>query len=373
MALEIREVVSKRDRRLFLELPYRLHRNHELWVPPLRLFEKQYLNPRRNLHLPYSEVACLLALRHEEPLGRVMGIVNRRLNEYWNMEEARFCSFESVDDPEVARSLLGNLEEWARERGADRVTGPLGFSNQDPQGFLIEGFQERPSIGTIYNHPYVPGLIEDAGYSKEVDYVTYKIVIPREAPETLRKIVERVQKRMAVELIEFDRKAEARRMLPEVFRFMNETYTEIDGFLPLSEEIIERTVHRYSHILDPQFLKVLQNDRGDMVAFIFGIKDVTEGFRRARGRLLPLGYFKLLIHQRRSKRLDLLLGAIREDYRGRGLDMLLAISMMHSAHTLGLEIVDTHHELESNRLIRAEMEKVGGILYKRHRVYRKDL
>jgi hypothetical protein len=289
------------------------------------------------------------------------------------MKQARFCNFESVDDLEVARGLLDRVEAWAARGGAKMVVGPLGFSNQDPQGFIVEGFDERPSIGTIYNFPYTPGLLEAAGYEKDVDYVTYKIVIPREAPETLRKISERVKKRAAVNLVEFDTKADARRMLPSVLRFMNETYTEIYGFLPLSEEVIERTVHRYGHIMDPHFLKVLTNEAGDMVAFIFGIKDVTEGFRRAGGRLFPLGYFRLLSGQKRAKRLDLLLGAIREEYRGRGLDMLLALSMMHSAHSLGMEVVDTHHELESNRLIRAEMEKVGGILYKRHRVYRKEL
>jgi len=158
-----------------------------------------------------------------------------------------------------------------------------------------------------------------------------------------------------------------------VLRFMNETYTEIYGFLPLSDEIIDRTVQRYAHISDPNLLKVLRNEQGDLVAFIFGIKDVTEGFKKARGRLFPLGYFKLLHQQKQSKRLDLLLGAIREDYRGRGLDMVLAVSMIRSAHDLGMEFVDTHHELESNRLVRAEMEKLGGILYKRHRIYRKDL
>jgi hypothetical protein len=373
MALEVREVISKKDRRLFLELPYELHRNHKLWVPPLRPFEKSYLDPRKNLHLPYSEVICFLAILQGEPVGRVMGIINRKLNDYWNMKQARFCDFESIDNQMVARGLLDALEAWARENGTDHVVGPLGFSNQDPQGFLIEGFGERPSVGTIYNFPYIPGLIEGAGYVKEVDYVTYKITIADEIPELLTKIAGRVEKRMAVELVEFDRRSHARKVLAEVFRFMNETYTDIYGFLPLSDEIIDKTVHRYAHILDPHFLKVLRNDQGEMVAFIFGIKDITEGFKRARGRLFPFGYFKVIRRQRKSKRLDLLLGAIREDFRGRGLDMLLAISMVRSAQARGMKIVDTHHELESNRLIRAEMEKLGGVLYKRHRVYRREL
>lgn len=373
MAVEIHRIHMSGSRKLFMNLPFRLHRNHPFWVPPLRSFERQYVNPKKNPHLAYSRIIRYLAVDGSKPVGRIMGIINERGNEYWKTRQARFCKFESVDDASVTRELLGAVERWAGEQGMREVVGPLGFSNQDPQGFLIDGFQERPSIGTICNFRYIPPLVEAAGYQKEVDYVTYKIPVPREIPATLQKIAERVEKRMSVRLVEYGTRKEALAALPECLRFMNQTYADIHGFIPLSEEIIGRTVRRYGHIIDPRFLKVVLNDRGEIAGFFFGVRDITEGFRRAGGRIFPLGYFQIILGQKRAGRLDLLLGAVREDYRGRGLDTLLGISMVRSARELGMTYADSHHELESNRLMRAEMEKVGGVVYKRHRVYRKSI
>jgi hypothetical protein len=369
----VRPVETSRDMRAYLALPYKLHDAHELWVPPLRLFEKNFLNPKNNRHFAYSATACFLARRRGEPAGRIMGIINRKLNETWGTLEARFCNFESVDDEETAGALLGAVELWARENGMRRVVGPLGFSNQDPQGFLVEGFGERPSIGTLYNFDYIPRLLENAGYRKEVDYVTYGIPIFEKIPRDLEKISGWVEKRLKVRLIEPAGRGEAKRWLPRALRFMNETYTDIYGFIPLDEDVIRKISRTYAEIMDPAFLKIVVNERGETVGFMFGIRDVTEGFRRARGRLLPFGYFAIKLLQKRARRLDLLLGAIKAEYRGRGIDTLLGIAMVESARARGMEYADSHHELESNRLMRAEMEKVGGSVYKRHRVYRKEL
>jgi GNAT superfamily N-acetyltransferase len=369
----VTQVKRGKDFKAYLSLPYALHEGHALWVPPLRLFERNFLNPRKNRHLDCSSVVCFLARRGGEAAGRIMGIINRRLNETLSAPEARFCNFESIDDEETARALLGAVEGWARENGMRRVVGPLGFSNQDPQGFLVEGFGERPSIGTICNFDYVPRLLESAGYLKEVDYVTYRIPIRGEVPVEIGRIAEWAKKRLKVRLVEPESRKEAMRWLPRALRFMNETYTEIYGFIPLTEEVIRKTSRTYAQILDPAFIKIAVDERGETVGFMFGVRDVTEGFRRARGRLVPFGYFAIKLHQKRAKRLDLLLGAIKAEYRGRGIDTLLGIAMVESARAKGMEYADSHHELESNRLMRAEMEKVGGTVYKRHRVYRKEI
>jgi hypothetical protein len=373
MAVSIRLVENKDDCKTYLELPYRMHMDHELWVPPLRIFEKNFIDPKKNHHMAYSKTVCFLAFKEGRPVGRIMGIINDKLNETWKTLQGRFCHFESTNDKEVADALLGTVESWARESGMDHLVGPLGFTNQDPQGFLIEGFEERPSIGTIYNFEYVPGLLENAGYSKEVDYVTYKIVIPREIPAVYEKISERVLKRSTLKIREFTKRREAKKYLPAVLRLMNATFTEIYGFIPLTDVVIEKLARTYTEIMNPHFLKVVMNEQDEIVGFIFGIKDITEGFRKAKGRLVPFGYFIIKCTQKKSKRLDLLLGSIKKEYRGKGIDTLMGISMVKSAHKLGMEYADSHHELESNRMIRAEMERVGGTVYKRHRVYRKNL
>jgi len=373
MAVSVTKVTSKKQRKTYINFPYILHKDHELWVPPLRIFEKNLIDPKKNHHMMYSQTVCFLAHQGGNVVGRIMGIINKKLNERWGNKQARFCHFESIDNQDVANALLLAVEDWARDHGMNHMVGPLGFSNQDPQGFLIEGFDERPSIGTIYNFEYIPKLLENAGYEKEVDYVTYKVLIPKEIPQVYEKILERVKKRSTLKVLEFSKKRVAKKYLPKVLRFMNETFTDIYGFIPLTEEVIRKISRTYFEIMDPHFLRVVINEKNEIVGFIFGIKDVTEGFKKAKGRLIPFGYFQIKFTQKKSKRLDLLLGSIKQEFRGKGLDTLLGISMIKSANKFGMEIADSHHELESNRMMRAEMEKVGGQVYKKHRVYKKDL
>ncbi len=373
MDLSIREVRTRRDRDIFLKLPYRLHRGRPFWVPPLLMREKAYINPKKNPHIAYSDTVLYLAIMDGEPVGRVMGIINRKLNRIWNDKQARFCNFESIDELAVARGLLESVEQWARERDMERIIGPLGFSNQDPQGFLVEGFRERPSIGTIYNFEFLPRLVEACGYSKEVDYVTYRIPIPENIPPLYEKISQRLLKRSSVRMVEFQTRRAMKPWLRKILQFMNESYTGIYGFIPLTDEIIAKTARTYYEILNPRLLKVVVDEQRNIVSFILGIQDITEGFQKAGGRLIPFGYFIIKSTQKKSNRLDLLLGAIKKEYRGKGLDTLMAIAMIKSARNLGLEYTDSHHELETNTLVQAEMKKLGGEIYKRHRVYQKKI
>jgi hypothetical protein len=372
MGVVIRRVETRKQKITYLDLPYTMHKNHKLWVPPLRMFEKNYISPSRNSHLEYSDIALFLAFLNGKPAGRVMGIVNMKLNKIWSVDEARFCNFESVEDQSVTNHLLGAIESWAREKGMGHVTGPLGFSNQDPQGFLIEGFEHDPSVNTIYNFEYIPGLVEAAGYLKEIDYLTYKIPIHESVSFKIEKIADRIIRLGKLKLLEFDKKADARQYLPRILRFMNETYTSIYGFIPLPEKTILKTARNFAAILEPRFLKIL-TVKGEIVAFFFSIRNVTEGFRRAQGRLFPFGIFQIKNAQKKTKRLDFLLGAIRDDYRGKGLDTLLGIAMVKSARALNIEHGDSHNIVETNKKMCAEMEKIGAAIYKRHRVYRKKL
>lgn len=373
MGVTVHEVVTRRQKRAFIRVPFQLHRDHDLWVPPLLLQEKRYINPKKNTHMSHSKTVCFTAYKNGRAVGRIMGIINYKLIDRWKDEHARFCNFESVDDQEVAHALLKAVEEWARRYSMKRIVGPLGFSNQDPQGFLIEGFDKRPSIGTIYNYEYIPRLIEKESYTKEVDYVTYKIQPSKTVPQLYEKISERVRKRSSVRLLEFTYKREVRRYLPDIFRFMNEAYIDIYGFIPLTEQAIEKTARTYHQIIDPHFIKIIVNEKNEIVSFILGIKDITEGFKKAKGRLLPFGYFIIKKNQKKTRRVDLLLGGIKKEYRGKGLTTLMAIAMIKSAYALNMDYFDSHHELESNTMVQAEMKRLGGVIYKRHRVYKKDL
>lgn len=374
MSISIQEVKTRKDLRTFIFLPEKIHVNRANWVPPIYMDEWKYFNPKKNKAFSYSDTHSLLAFRGKEEVGRIMGIVNKRYNELKNEKTARFGYLEAREDEEVVHMLLSHVEEWARKKGMKKIVGPYGFSDQDPEGFLIEGFENRATIATYYNFEWMPLFVEKHGYEKDVDYFVYKLEVPKEIPEFYIKIYERVMKKGNFEVVEFRKKKELKAWIKPVLHLMNECYSasNIYGYTPLDEEEMEDLAKRYLPVIDPRFVKAAK--KGDeLVSFIVGIPDMTEGIQKARGRLFPFGFMKILRAAKKTKQLDLLLGAVKEKYRGRGLDVLMGVKMIISAHEAGLRIIDTHHEMESNVKIRAEMLKMGGKLYKRFRVYKKGL
>lgn len=374
MEISIREIESRKDLKKFVYLPEKIHANHKNWVHPIYMDEERYFNSRKNKAFSYSDTLLLLAYREEEVVGRIMGIINKRYNEYKEEQTARFGYLETWEDEEVVRALLQAVEEWAQGHGMTKIIGPYGFTDQDPEGFMIEGFENRATIATYCNFEWMPLMVERQGYTKDVDYYVYKLEVPKEIPEFYKRIYERVRRKGNFDIVEFKKRKEIKPWIIPVLHLMNECYigSNIYGYTPLDEHEMVDLAKRYLPVLDPRLVKVVRKE-DEIVAFVVGIPDMTDGIRKARGRLLPFGFLKILRAAKRTKQLDLLLGAVKEPHRGRGLDVLMGVGMIMSAHEAGLEVIDTHHELESNVLVRGEMEKMGGKLYKKFRVYKKNL
>jgi len=374
MEVVIKQVETKKDLRKFIYLPEKIHRDRKNWTPPIYVDEWAYFNPKKNSAFSYCDTILVLAYKEGGIVGRCMGIINRRFNDMKDEKTARFGYLETYQDETVVRALLGFIEKWAKDKGMTRIIGPYGFTDQDPEGFIIEGFEHHATIATYYNFEWMPRFVEDMGYTKDVDYFVYKVDIPDEMPEILKKIFERAQKKGKYEILEFKKRKEIKPWIIPVFNLMNECFMDsnIYGYTPLSEKEMTDLAKKYLPVLNPRFVKVVLGE-GKVLAFFLGMPDMTEGIRKARGRLYPFGIFKILRASKRSKQLDLLLGAVKEEYRGRGLDVLMGVRMLDEARNAGFEFMDTHHELESNVKVRGGMLKVGGQLYKKYRVYQKQL
>jgi len=374
MSVQIKQVQGRRDLKKFIFLPEKIHANHVNWVPPIYMDEWNYFNPKKNPAFTYCDTILLLALRGKEVVGRIMGIINNRYNEHRNEKTARFGYLETWEDREVVHALLSYVEDWARQKGMTRIIGPYGFSDQDPEGFLIKGFENRATIATYYNFEWMPKLVEQEGYTKDIDYFVYKLDVPKEIPDLYKRIYERVKRRGVFKILEFKKRKEIKPWIVPVLSLMNECYTSsnIYGYAPLDEKEMHALAKKYMPVIDPRFVKVVIKDN-QVIAFVVGMPDMTEGIQKARGRLFPFGFLKILKAAKKTKQLDLLLGAIKEEYRGKGLDVLMGTRMIISANEAGMEVIDTHHEMETNVKVRAEMEKMGGKLYKLFRVYQKDL
>ncbi len=374
MAVELREVASRKDLKTFIYLPEKIHAGHKNWVHPLFSDDWKYFDPKKNKAFGYCDTLLLLAYEDGRPVGRVMGIINKRYNEHRGERSARFGYLECPEDRDVFRALLGRVESWARDKGMTRIVGPYGFSDQDPEGFLIEGFDHRATIATYYNFEWMPKWLAEEGYAKDNDWFVYTLVVPKEPPELYRKIYERAMKRGTFEILEFKTRKEIKPWVRPILSLMNECYMagNIYGYAPLEDQEMDDLAQRFLPILDPRFVKAIRKD-GQVVAFIIAMPDMTEGILKARGRLFPFGFIHVLRSARRTKQLDLLLGAVKDQYRGQGLDVLMGIKVLIAAYEAGMEKIDTHHEMEANVKVRAEMERMGGQVYKKYRAFQKPL
>ena len=374
MPVEIREVLSRRDLKAFIYLPEKVHAGHANWVHPIFMDDWKYFDRKKNKAFGYCDTILLLAWKDGRPVGRIMGIINHRFNEHRNERTARFGYFDVFEDREAFTALLRAIEDWGRAKGMTRIVGPYGFSDQDPEGFLIEGFEHRATIATYYNFEWMPRWLEEDGYAKDCDWFVYKIDVPKEPPELYKKIYERQVRRGTFDIVEFAKRKEIKPWIRKVLGLMNETYMagNIYGFAPLEEQEMDDLAKRYLPILDPRFVKVIAKD-GEVLAFIIAMPDMTEGIRKARGRLLPFGFIHVLRAAKKTKQLDLLLGAIKEQYRGQGLDGLMGVKIILSAVEAGMKMMDTHHEMEANVKVRSEMERLGGVIYKKYRAFYKML
>lgn len=374
MAIEIREVKSRRDLKTFIHLPAKIHKNHINWVPPVYMDEWIWYNPKKNLAFSYCDTVLFLAFRNNEAVGRIMGIINYKYNIAKDIREGRFMYPETYNDFEVARDLLMAVENWAREKEMDTLVGPLGFSDKDPQGLLIDGFDEPVVISSACNFPYLTDFVERAGFEKHKDLVVYKMLVPETIPDFYQKIYERAKRNNPnLRLVELKNKRHLKTYIRPVLSLMNDTFKDIYGFVALSEKEMDEFASRYLLILDVRFIKIIENEKGEVIAFILAMPDISEGIKKSRGYVLPLGIFHILRAQKKTKQLNLLLGGIREDYRNTGLDTILGVKMLESARNAGLDCIDSHLELETNLKMRAEMERMGGKVYKTFRIFSKGL
>jgi hypothetical protein len=370
--LIIKEVITKKDRRDFIYLPEKVHRDEPEWLPPIYMDEWVLYDKKKNKSYQYADALLLIAYRDNKPVGRIMGIINRRYNAIHDEKHGRFCFMECYNDREVFHALLTRIEDWLRQNGMEKIVGPLGFSDKDPQGFQIEGFEYPQFMTSANNSPYMPALIESEGFIKKVDLVNYLGKIPEKFPEIYEKVLSRAENLKEYKIIEFTHKKELKPYIIGVLELMNQTFEEIYGFVPLNDKEKRDFAARYLPILDPKFIKLIEVD-GVLAGFAIGMPDFSKGIREAKGKLFPFGIFKILSDSKKSKKLLMMLGGVMKEFRGKGLDVLMGVKILQSGIEHKMDTLDSHLVLEDNQKMRGEYERVGCQVVKKFRIYQKDL
>ncbi|MBL7841341.1 MAG: hypothetical protein JNJ75_14460 [Cyclobacteriaceae bacterium] len=373
MNIVLKVVDSQTLLKEFIFLPEKIYKDDSRWVPPMYSDEWNFHNPKQNKALEYSDVIRVLVYDLNKPVGRIMGIINHKYNRDHHEQTARFFALDCINDQPVAHALIEYIEHWAKARGMDKLIGPYGFSDKDPQGLQIEGLDLLPVIATPTNPAYLQILVEKEGYQKELDCVSYQMPVPETLPSVYQKIFGRVSANKNVRLVEFTKKSQLKPFIVPLFRLVNETYAPLFGFVPMTEEEMKKFAAQYLPVLAPELVKVVLNTAGEMVAFVVSMPDMSAGIQKAKGRLFPFGFIHILSSMKKTNQLNLLLGAIKPSYRGKGLNVLMGKALIESARKRNLQVMDSHLILEKNLIMRAECEKLGGVIRKRYRVYQKLL
>jgi hypothetical protein len=372
MSLEIKEVKSKKERRTYIKLPEKIHQNHKNWLYPIYSDEFTFYNPKKNEAFSHSDTILFLAYQNGIPVGRIMGIINHKYNQVNRENQARFCFLDCYNDKEIAFQLIKSTEDWARKHGMKTLIGPFGFSDKEPQGLLTSGFEHQTVIVTNHSFEFVKDFIESFGYEKKIDLVQYSVAIPEKLPEIYQKASDRIIMN-GYHIKEFTARKELKKYIRPVFELINESYTKIFGFAAFNDKEIFDFANRYIQLLNPELVKLVLNKDSELLAFVISMPDLSTGINKAKGRLFPLGFIHILRSAKRSKQLNLLLGAIKEGYRGKGFDTLMALHLFKSARKLEMNLMDSHLIMEENTPMRSEMEKLHGVIYKTYRVYQKEL
>lgn len=371
--IEIRVVADKKALKEYIYLPQKIYASYQNWVPPIYMDEWKFHDPKHNKSILFTDTIRLIAYKNNQAVGRIMGIIHKKYNEQHDEQTARFFQLDCMDDVAVSHALIHYIENWAIEKGMNKLIGPFGYSDKDPEGLQIEGFEYLPIIATPTNPPYLQQLVEAEGFTKKVDCVSYKIDVPEELSSVHEKIFQRICQNKKLRLIEFNSKKQLKPYIVPVFRLINETYAHLFGFVPMTEDEMQRMAVQYMPVLDPAFVKVVMNENNELIAFVIAMPDMSVGIQKAKGKLFPFGFIHILNAAKKAKQLNLLLGAVKEKYRGLGIDVLMGQSVIQSAIKRKFIVMDSHLVLETNKPMCAVYENMNGIIYKRYRVYQKDL
>lgn len=376
MSVEIRKVQTKKELKEFIHFANDLYKGDEYYAPSLISDDYNTFDPKKNGAFDFCQAQMFLAYKEGKVAGRVMAIINNRANETWKVEQVRYGWIDFINDEEVAKALLDAVAAWGKERGMTDIAGPLGFTDFDPEGMLVEGFERVATMIGIYNYPYYPQILEKLGYTKETDWMEYRITIPDELPERYYKYADIVIAKNKLNV----RKVTRRMINKEnygrkFFKLINETYYKLYGFSLLSDKQIDAYTKLYLGLLDTRMVSFVENEKGELVAAGVTMPDLTAALQKCGGKLFPFGWFHLLkaIFWKPCDTLDMLLVGVREDYRGKGLNAVLVTDLYPRLKAMGFKYAETTAELETNDSIQAMWKYFEREQHKRRRVYAKKI
>lgn len=378
MSIVIREVKEddKALKKAFVKFPIKLYKDCPYYVPSLILDELDTLNTKKNPAFDFCEMQMFLAYNENKIVGRIAAIINHKANEVWNEKHARFSLADFIDDNEVVDALFAAAIKWVKDKGMDAIVGPMGFTDLDPEGMLIKGFDQVSTMATKYSYPYYVTQLERLGFEKEADWNEYRIPVPDAVPERHQRIANMVATRYGLKVLKFKNLKQIAPYVDRLFKLMNEAYKPLYGFAPLTQKQIDHYVKMYVPLLRWDIVSIIIKEETDeVVGFGIGMPSLSRGLIKSRGKLFPFGWYHLLkdLKSKKNPVIDLLLIGIAPEYQGKGVNAIIFNDFIPSAYKCGFQFAESNPELEMNNKVASLWDGFNAENHKMRRAYIKHL
>ena len=376
MTVLIKPVTTRKELKQFVRFANKLYKGNKYYVPSMPLDDLNTLDKTKNGAFDFCESEYYLAYKNGNLVGRVAAIINHKANESWKVNQVRFGWFDFIDDIEVSTALLDAVIAFGKSRGMTQIVGPLGFTDFDPEGMLVEGFDRVSTMALIYNHPYYPEHMKKLGYYKETGWVEYRLILPDSVPERHQKLSDVVIKRYNLKLRKLTRKQIKKENYGQkLFKLINETYCVLYGYSLLSEKQIDQYVDQYLAIIDARMLAFIEDEHGDLIAAGITIPSLSEALQKCNGEMFPFGWWHLLkaMFWKKPDTLDLLLIGVRPDYQNKGVPTVLFNDLIQTVLKLGFKYAETNANLETNHSVQALWDPFEKEQHKKRWVFGKDI
>lgn len=374
--IEVKKISpTKKNLRKFTQFQIDLYRGNGCYVPPLISDDVKTLDPKENPAFDFCEAQCFMAYEDGRPVGRVAAIINNAVNERSGEKSVRFGFLDFEDNPEVSAALMKSVEDWGRERGMTRVIGPLGFTDLDHEGMLVEGFDELSTMATIYNYPYYPEHIERLGYAKDSDWKEFVMDVPDGIPEKMNRVADIVKKRTGLKV----KKYTSRKKIKEeygraLFELVNEAYDQLYEYSPLTDRQIEYYINQYLDLLDLDLVTIIVDEEEKLVGVGISMPSMSRALQKAKGKLFPFGWIPLLKGLKgKNDRVDLLLVAVKPEYQSKGVNALLFQDLIPYYIKRGFKWAESNPEMETNAKVQSQWDYFTHRQHRRRRSYVKNI
>ncbi len=377
--IQIKKVETKAELKKFIRFNYEMYKDNPYSVPDLYEDMLNTFDRKKNGAFEFCEADYFLAYKDGKLVGRVAAIINHKANKTWNTQNVRFGWIDFIDDPEVSDALIRTVEQWGKERGMTHIQGPLGFTDMDAEGMLVEGFDQLGTMATIYNYPYYPQHMERMGFQKEADWIEMKLYMPEDGqvPEKHRRISEMVMKRYNLRIKKYTSSKKIREEYGEaIFELINEAFAPLYGYSALSPRQIKQYIDMYLPIVDLRMITLIIDENDNLVGAGLSMPSLSRALQKAKGKLFPFGWYhlaKVLYLHHYGDCLDLLLVGVKPEYQNKGVNALLFYDLIPAYAKLGFKYAESNVELETNDKVQAQWSYFNHEVHKRRRAFIKEI